>query len=119
VGLVLLAVLLLSGCATLPAEVHREEAVYQIVDALDGLQSFKIAKNPQQWHEQNPMLGLHPGPAAVVGVVAVAGLTHFGITVLMQHYHAAPWIMRTWEALGIGYETGFVIHNKSIGITIW
>jgi hypothetical protein len=106
----------LAGCATLPPDTAREEAAYQVLAAVDGAETLRTADNPTRYQEENPILGRHPAPDAVLGYFAVCGIAHYGITDLLVSEGAPHWLITAWEATGISLESAMVIHNTSVGI---
>lgn len=81
----------------------------------DWAQTRTIAKNPQQYHETNPILGEHPSSGRVNNYFAASALGH---TLLMN---ALPPKWRKWGQYGlIGLEAPTVGKNKfqvGIGMT--
>lgn len=79
--------------------------------ALDWLQTRTIAKNPDKWHEINPILGKHPTVNEVNVYFAICGLlTAGGIYVLPE-----MWVYAGLAVLSI-VEGWAVVHNKKLGI---
>jgi hypothetical protein len=111
------AVLLpLVGCASLPNEIRAEEVTYQVVAAVDAMQTMRTADTPGRLHEDNPLLGPHPSPGKVAVYFAVGAVAHYGITSLLVEHDAPPWLVRAWELSGITMEVACVGNNLGDGI---
>lgn len=78
---------------------------------VDYLQTRQIAKQPEIYHETNPVLGRHPSLGAVNAYFAGAAI--IGYLAL----DALPSDMRSW-ALGAGIvlELAVTSHNNTIGL---
>jgi len=87
------------------------EATFQTLWAIDALQTHTIAENPDQWHEENSYLGLHPTIGAVNRYFLVGSVLHFGVAKLLPEKYRAPFQYGT-----IAIEVGYVAHNYSIGV---
>ena len=79
--------------------------------AIDWRQTLTIAKNPDKWHEKNPILGEHPSVTEVnIYFAACAVLTAGGIYLLPE----------LWVAIGLAVlcavEAWAVVNNHRIGI---
>ena len=82
--------------------------------AIDWRQTITIAKNPDKWHEKNPILGEHPTTMRVNIYFAVCAIcVAIGIYFLPQ----------TWAIVGLGVlcvvEIYAVFNNFRIGIYPW
>ena len=114
------AVVCLSGCSEWSREMRVEESAYQVLSAVDTIQTVQVTRRPDCYQESDPVtnfvIGNHPRAGAVIAWgVARAGL-HAFVTDWMQREDAAPWAKRTWQALTIGYEARDVGQNWSIGL---
>ena len=78
---------------------------------VDYLQTRQIAKQPEIYHETNPVLGKHPSISTVN--TYFAGVAILGYLAL----DALPSDMRSW-ALGAGIvlELAVTAHNNTIGL---
>ena len=81
--------------------------------AIDWRQTITIAKNPDKWHETNPILGLHPSSKRVnVYFVICFALVALGVYVLPE----------LWVTVGltvlIVVEVWAVVNNFRLGIGI-
>lgn len=106
---------ILCGSSAHAGEWSREdsyrEAVYLTVHILDWTQTLNIARNPDKWHEKNPILGRHPSVGKVNAYFATTAAIHVGLAYLLP----AEW-RKTFQYLSIAVEGGVVAHNYSIGI---
>jgi hypothetical protein len=108
----------LPGCATWTPETRIEEGAYQALHAVDGLETLRIADDPAHMYEDvSPFLGKHPAPHSVVALFAVTSVGHFGVTELLVRRGAPPWVLRTWEGIGIGVEAACVTDNYAHHVT--
>lgn len=113
----MMAALSLTGCATWPTQTRIEESSFLALHAVDGLQTSQIASTPHV-HEAESEWALGPEPSSgrVAAYFAALALAHIAITNYLVTHHAKPWVIRTWEFLGIGWDIGDVMHNASLGI---
>jgi hypothetical protein len=92
-------------------EDYYRHAAVTTLKAIDFLQTMKIARDPQNYHEKNPILGRHPSETDVelyfIGTYAAqTALVYF-----------LPSDYRTWaQYLFIGLSGACVINNFSIGL---
>ena len=120
----ILAVLMLGCCvfgtiraraaddAWTPADTRREWG-YQGIQAIDYLQTMNIARHPDQWHEYNIILGPHPSQRRVTAYFVSTAALHYTISrALTEEYRA------DWQNITIGFETGVVARNFSLGIRV-
>jgi hypothetical protein len=87
------------------------EAAYQTLAAVDWAETRTIAANPNMWHEQNPILGLHPSLSSVNKYFVFTGLAHAVIA-----YMLSPTYRRIFELSTISLEVGAVGNNMTLGI---
>ena len=88
------------------------EAVYLAVDTVDWLQTRNVARNPQMWHETNPILGQHPSVGSGNMYFVSMMLVHVGIvTALPSQYRS------TFQYTSIAYEVSYVAGNYRLGIS--
>jgi uncharacterized protein YceK len=95
--LVLVILLLLSGCATYETRgAHTAELVWQGMNAVDTAQTVTIARSPTCWHEADRLAAgvygsQNPAPSRVL---ATNALLAWG------HYELGAWLDRRTEAEG-------------------
>lgn len=86
------------------------EVTYQVLAAVDWIQTRQIAKNPSYW-EQNPLLGNHPSVSKVNEYFALTGLAHYYIaTQLSVHTR------HIFQGASISIEVSVIAHNYAIGL---
>jgi len=91
------------------------EYVFYAAEAADMLTTLDI-KNHPNLQEENPLLGHHPSDATIVGATTITALIHSSITYLMVDHDVNPKVIRAWEILSIGTESGFALHNWKMGL---
>ena len=115
----LLILLLVSGCSTWRKEDTVRESVALAFIAVDYGQTKTIARNPQQYHETNPILGEHPSVGQVNAYYIATAVLHPTLAALLPTDHCIGPIC-DWRAafqwVTIAVEAGYVAHNYSIGI---
>lgn len=88
--------------------------------ALDWSQTRTIAKNPDKYHELNPILGEHPSVGRVNGYFAAVTLGHTAVAILLPTkvetfgYKWNP--RRVWQATTVAVEVGAITNNIVVGI---
>ncbi len=108
------AAIMLGGCANnqwTRGDTYRHAALTGLM-AADYLQTLQIARNPDDYHECNPILGEHPSPEKVTAYF----LSSYAIITAASY--ALPADVRPWlQYAVIGVEAGAVANNLSIGLT--
>lgn len=66
--------------------------------------------------EKNGLLGTHPNDARVIGYMATVATLHALVTYEMVSNDVPPSVVRVWNYISIGVETGYAAHNISIGL---
>ena len=89
------------------------EVTWQVLHVVDIGQTRDIAKNPNRFHEINPILGKHPSVEKVDRYAIVSSLVHFGISYLLPKKQR-EW----WQYVSIGISTRLVSHNYNIGLKV-
>jgi hypothetical protein len=120
---ILIGVLLISGCATvgdLPPETRAQEMAWQSLHAIDAAQTLSVARDPDCYEEAvvDPLIGRHPPQGLVLAWAAGASLLHFAITNYLTEY-ASPTVVRIWQGISIGSSAYFVSHNYSNGVRVF
>lgn len=109
------ALLVLSGVAH--SEWTKQDSAWQLaytaLHVADWAQTRNIARNPDEFHETNPILGRHPSVSEVDDYFLVTGVAHALVSAALP-----PKYRRKWQAAGIVVEAGAVAHNYSIGISM-
>lgn len=93
---------------------RQDYALHGVMTALhtiDMLQTLKIARNPDEYHERNPILGEHPSEAAVVGYFVGTWIAQTALV------HVLPASCRPYaQAVMIAVPLGAVVNNFSVGL---
>ena len=107
--------LFLSGCANggwSTEDSYRQVGVVAL-SGVDWMQTRKIAKNPDEYHENNPILGEHPSTEKVDVYFAASIAAHTAVAM------ALPPEYRKWfQYISIGVQAGVVASNFSIGLGV-
>ncbi len=100
-------ILFLCGCSMNQSLLISSNALL----AADWMQTSKVARHPNEYHENNILLGRHPSTGAVNTYFASAILLNTAI------YPVMPKKLRPWWYGGLTlFEAAVVSHNLSIGI---
>ena len=91
------------------------EYVYFAAEAADCSTTLDI-KNHPGFIEENPLLGYNPSDGKIIGYCAGAALIHSAITYELVDQGVPRAIVNVWEYVSIGVESGFAIHNYSLGL---
>ena len=87
------------------------EAGFLTLHGIDWAQSLKIARNPGEYHEHNPLLGKHPSEGNVNMVMGAWTV----IQPVIAHLLPSNWRKGFIAASGL-VKLGAVINNASIGL---
>lgn len=89
------------------------EAAYLVLHTADWAQTRYIAAHPEQFNEDNKILGNNPSDSEVNRYFILTGLLHAGIA------YALPerW-RRGFQIVTIGIEAGVVSNNYQIGVQL-
>jgi hypothetical protein len=116
-----IAVALLSACSTLPREQMIYESTYQVLHAIDAVQTMNIDlrrdyRRGRHVYEGNPILGKYPKDSEVLAYMAGEAALHFGITKLLADRGAPVAVQRLWHYTSIGWNGRLVIRNRKMGL---
>lgn len=89
------------------------EVTWQLLHGIDWLQTRKIARNPDKYHEVNPLLGRHPSTEKVDMYFAAGAIAHVVIT-----DHIPPKHRWFWHMISISISGLLVNQNFNIGLGI-
>ena len=113
----LIAILALSGCATWPRETVAEESTFLTLHAIDGMQTANIQNTPHIYEAESAWaIGREPSSQSTTAYFAALAIAHVAVTDFMVCHHVNPWIIRTWELVGIAWDMRDVTTNFSIGL---
>lgn len=110
-----IACLVLSGCANggwNAADTYRQSGVVALM-TVDWAQTRKIAKNPDRYSENNPILGSHPSTGEVDAYFLTCAVAHTAVAMALP-----PKYREWWQYVFIGVEAVAVGHNMSIGLGV-
>jgi len=103
------------GCAASRKDWSKEDTYRQVavtsLMAIDYMQTMEIARDPEKYHENNPILGEHPSEAEVTAYFLMSYAVTSGISLMLPD-NFRPW----WQYLIIGIEGGATANNFSIGL---
>lgn len=91
------------------------ELTYIAAEAADCSTTLDIKSNPG-YYEQNPLLGRHPSDGRIIGTCIAVGGLHAYATHLMVVHDWNPTVVKVWEVLSIGVETGMAVRNYRLGL---
>jgi hypothetical protein len=112
---ILIACLFLSGCANggWSTEDSYRQAGFVALTGIDWMQTRKIAKNPDDYYERNPILGEHPSTEKVDIYFPACIAAHTMVAMALP-----PEYRKWWQYVAIGVEAGVVASNLSIGLGV-
>jgi hypothetical protein len=115
INCIVLSALLMPGCTWADewttGDTYRE-ATFLAIDAIDWAQTRNIARDPQHYHEQSPIFGMHPNTGEVNRYFALNALANIGVAYILPR----GW-REGFQYVSIGIEAGWVIHNYRLGIS--
>ena len=88
------------------------ELSYDGLLMIDWAQTRSFLRQPESYHEANPILGQHPSNDKLTIAILSSVALHFGISYLMPQ----DW-RSTFQAVSIGIEAMAVGNNYSLGIS--
>lgn len=88
-------------------------ATYTVVRAADMAQTINIARNPDRFHEMNPLLGRHPSEQKVIGFFIISHAL-----IWLAADYMPPKARKLFLTGGIAIEAGFVANNSRLGIKV-
>lgn len=111
----ILAVLLVSSSAFADEWTRTDtyrEAAYLTLHTVDWAQTRNIARNPEQWREQNYFLGKHPSVSQVDQYFIATGALQFAVA-----YYLPAEYRKAFQYVSISVEGGAVAHNFRLGVS--
>lgn len=105
--------LLVAWCISTPAlaQEHDELAAALAMHIVDWRQTVYIAQHRTDFHEKNPLLGLHPSIGRTNNYFLATGALMTAAHFLLPPEYAV-WSTRVWLVVG----TGAVARNISLGV---
>ena len=80
---------------------------------IDWAQTRKIANNPDDYHEHNPILGKHPSTGEVDVYFTASIAAHMAVSMVLP-----PEYRKWWQYVFIGVQAAAVGSNISIGLGV-
>jgi hypothetical protein len=108
-----IAALLLSGCVNgkwTREDTYRQAALTAAM-TVDYAQTMRIAREPDKYHERNPIMGAHPSELQVTGYFIGA----YALTTLTAMAMPEPY-REYFQYVVIGVEGAAIANNLSIGL---
>lgn len=117
-SLTLVLVVALSGCTALET---RESQAWLVLHAVDTLQTYHAAQEPNCYKEGDSitrsLIGSHPSDGEVIAWSLGSAALHLGVTeLLLRNDH--PKLAKAWQYVRIGVSLDAVYNNHSAGIRI-
>ena len=88
------------------------QVAYSALHVADWMQTRQIARQPDRFHETNPILGRHPSLGRVDAYMAGTLVLHAAVAYALP----SPW-RSWWQHVGIAVETGAAAGNAAIGLS--
>jgi hypothetical protein len=107
----LVCVCTLFGCASWSKTDLALEAGFLTLHGIDWTQTNDIARNPDKWHENNPILGKHPSVSEVNLVMGAMAVIQPLVAHLLPTPYRRPWIIGTMIV-----KVACVANNLAIGL---
>lgn len=89
------------------------QATYTALHVMDWSQTLHIARNPEQYKEQNTFLGEYPSTGRVNSYMALTLIANTAIPMYLKKPYR-----NIWQSIWIIHDYSFVQHNRRIGIGI-
>ena len=109
----ILIILLLPFLVAWTQEDTKYQTAFIMTALVDWGQTLYIAGNPDEYEENNRILGSHPSRDKVNLYFPIAIGLHTAVAVALPKDYR-----RVWQLIWIGIETGMIVHNTSIGIKV-
>lgn len=111
-----LAVLSLMGCSSLPSSTARLETTYQVLHAVDTAQTLHIAREPEHYTERMSAwaIGEHPSQRSVIAFMGTEALLHYGATSFLARRSTRA--ANLWEGVSIAVTGRNLYVNWKLGL---
>lgn len=126
IKLLVIPLLLLSvGCSSLPKDpLWKAELGWQVLHGVDVLQTVNgPGRNPECFYESGfitkDLIGEHPSTGQVIAWGVGSSLLHFGVTSLLDHINAKPWVKIAWQGVTLTTTSATIIQNHREGVRPW
>lgn len=101
----------LVGCTSWDKTDLALEGVFFASHAVDWAQTNTIARNPDKYHERNPILGKHPKVSEVNLVMGIMAVVQPVIAHILPSPYRRAWIISTTAV-----KLGMIANNFKVGI---
>ncbi len=101
----------LVGCTSWNKTDLALEGVFFASHAVDWMQTNTIARNPDKYHEHNPILGKHPKVSEVNLVMGIMAVVQPVIAHILPSPYRRAWIISTTAV-----KLGMIANNFKVGI---
>jgi len=112
--LIIISLIFLSGCYTIPIDKQRilaRETLVLSVMMKDYQQTIDIVKKPDEYSEQNKILGKNPSKSDINLYFISCALIHTGIAYILPEEYSKYW--QSWQLLN---NLKAAINNEKIGL---
>jgi hypothetical protein len=117
-GILAVATLALSACASWTPEPRVEEGAFQALNAVDAAQTANIKCTGHYERVSDWGMGHEPSSASVVEFMGSWAIAHALATDYMVAHHWPTWAVRFWEASTIVESAADVRQNVRLGIRV-
>ena len=90
------------------------ELAYIALHAVDMAQTLQIAREPQFYHELNPLLGEHPDPDDVIMFAATSLLVQLAVAAVLPTKYR-----KIYLGFCLGSKFSLTFYNDRRGLTDW
>jgi len=102
------------------------EVVWQTVHYMDWMQTRQIARHPEEYHEENPILGKHPSVSEVNQYMVASAIGHVIVANYIPDVIRGIGLPESWASssrmvfqyVTIGMSGGCVANNFNIGLRV-
>jgi hypothetical protein len=98
------------------------ETTWQVINIMDWRQTVQIANNPEQYNENNPILGIHPSEQYVNTYFLIGAILHPIVTEMLPVKYRLWGVdvkpKTIWQSISIGMSGACVVNNFSIGLSV-
>ena len=99
------------GCVGWTKQDTYRHAALTALFAVDYAQTMKIAREPDDYHERNPILGEHPSELEVTGYFIGTYALTTGVAMLLT-----PTYRKWFQYIIIGGQTAVIANNLHVGL---
>ncbi len=89
------------------------EVAWGVIHVIDWGQTLEAARQPDKYHELNPILGRHPSIGNVNVYMGLSAIGHLGISYILPKK-----IRPYWQWVSIGVSGACIINNFNVGLGV-